>query len=51
MAAQVHQSNEHALVRWEFAASATLTGDNEHRDPLRQSAREVECGRTDTPGG
>jgi hypothetical protein len=29
-------------VRREFAPSATLTGDDEHRDPLDRGVRQVE---------
>lgn len=45
VAAQVHQSDERSLVRREFAPAVTLTGDDEHRDPLYEGMREVECGR------
>lgn len=45
VAAQVHQSDERALVRREFAPSVILTGDDEHRDPLDQAMRGVECDR------
>ncbi len=45
VAAQVHQSDERALVRWELAAAVTLAGDDEHGDPLDQVVREVGCGR------
>lgn len=41
--AQVRQSDQDTLVRWEFAPSATLPGEDEHRDPLDQGVRQVEC--------
>lgn len=44
VAVQVHQRDECATVRREYAAPVTLTGDDEHRDPLHQGVREVECG-------
>ena len=36
-------------MRWGFAPSATLTGDDELRDPLGQRIRQVKCGRTGIP--
>lgn len=45
MAAQVHERDERTPVRREFAPPVALTGDDEHRDPLDQSVRRVECGR------
>lgn len=36
--AQVGESDEGALVRREFAAAVTLTGDDQHGDPLRMVA-------------
>jgi hypothetical protein len=39
--AQVHQTDQSTLVRWELAAAVTLAGDDEHGDPLRmQVVRE-----------
>jgi hypothetical protein len=43
--AQACESHKGSLVRRQFAAEVTLTGDDEHRDPLDQGMREVECGR------
>jgi hypothetical protein len=43
--AQVHQRDQRTLVRREFAPPVPLTGDDEHRDPLDQGVRKVECGR------
>lgn len=43
--AQAGESDEGSLVRRELAAAVTLTGDDEHRDPLDQGVRQVECGR------
>jgi hypothetical protein len=42
---EVHQSDERALLRWELAAAVTLSGDDEHGDPLDQRMGQVECGR------
>lgn len=49
--AQVDQADEGALVGRELAASVTLTNDDEHRYPLDQSMRQVECGRTGNQRG
>ena len=38
MATQVHECDERTAVRREFAPPVTLTGDDEHRDPLRMVA-------------
>jgi hypothetical protein len=43
--AQVRQSDHRTLGRPEFAASVTLTGDDQHRHPLHECVREVECGK------
>lgn len=43
--AQVHECDQRTAVRREFAPPVTLTGDDEHRDPLHQGMRKVECGR------
>jgi hypothetical protein len=40
--AEVDQGDESTLVRRELAAVVTLTGDDEHGDPLDQSVRQVE---------
>lgn len=48
---QVRQAFERTLVRREFAASVTLAGDDEHRDPLDQGVEQVECGRTGNQRG
>ncbi len=42
--AQVHQCHHRALGRAELAASVTLTGDDEHGDPLHERMGQVECG-------
>ena len=34
--AKVDQADESTLVRWELAAAVTLTGDDEHGDPLHE---------------
>ncbi|MFE9940925.1 tyrosine-type recombinase/integrase [Streptomyces hirsutus] len=38
-------------MRRKFAPSATLTGDDEYRDPLDQGVRQVECGRVGNQQG
>jgi hypothetical protein len=38
----VDQCDESTLVRREFAAAVTLTGDDEHGYPLDQCVRQVE---------
>ena len=43
--AEADQADEGPLVRREFAAAVTLTGDDEHGYPLDQGVRQVECGR------
>ncbi len=45
MAKQVHECDQRTAVRREFAPPVTLTGDDEHRDPLDQGVGQVECGR------
>ncbi len=42
---QVHQGDRGTLVRRELAGAVTLTGDDEHGDPLDQCMREVEYDR------
>lgn len=51
VAARVHQSDERPLVRRKSAPPLTLTGDDEHRDPLDQGMRKVEFGRTGNQQG
>lgn len=45
VATQVHERDQRTAVRREFAPPVTLTGDDEHRDPLDQRMGQVECGR------
>lgn len=45
---QVDQAHEGTLVGRQLAAAVTLTSDDEHRYPLDQSMRQVECGRMGT---
>ncbi|EKX67760.1 hypothetical protein STRIP9103_09699, partial [Streptomyces ipomoeae 91-03] len=45
VSAQVCQSDHRTLGRPEFAASVTLVGDDQHRHPLHECVRQVECGR------
>lgn len=40
--AQVHQCHHHALGRTELAAAVTLTGDDEHGDPLHECMWQIE---------
>jgi hypothetical protein len=44
--AQVHQSDQSTLVRWELAAAVTLAGDEQHRELLGERMGQVECCRT-----
>lgn len=48
---KVDQAHECTLVGRQLAASAFLTGDDEHRYPLDQSMRQVKCGRMDDQRG
>ena len=41
MTAQVYQGDQRTQVRRKLAAPGTLAGDDEHRDPLDQSTRQV----------
>ena len=45
------QSDDRALRRPELAPAITLTGDNQHGDPLHQGMGHVQCGRIDNQRG
>jgi hypothetical protein len=49
--AQAHQCHHRALGRTELAAAVTLTGDDEHGDPLHERMWQVECGTIDDQRG
>lgn len=42
-AAQAHERDQQAAMQREFIPPATLTGEDEYREPPDQSVREVEC--------
>ncbi len=44
VAAQVYECDQRTAVRRKFAPPVTLTGDDEHRDPLDQGVGQVKCG-------
>jgi hypothetical protein len=48
---ETDQADEGALVGRELATPVTLTGDDEHRYPLDQGVRQVECGRIENQRG